>query len=229
MKKILQLTYLIIILIAFNINTFGQQFGIKASGGLSKLNYISVTIIGTPPSIPFVPSGQAGVYYHLPIGHTSSLGTELLFSQIEGKVKGEKDFINPDETLVGHETHVTNNHISCLSLPVYYGLTINHLTFNAGLQFSYLLAKKEVHKSYGTSEGSPFHYETSMKMPYIDDFDFGTRAGIVYHLTDKLSVEGMYYYGLKNIYNRNISNSKLKIQQMTVGVRYVLWNNTKNQ
>lgn len=52
---------------------------------------------------------------------------------------------------------------------------------------------------------------------------------MVYQLNDKLAVEASYYYGLNNILKGGSPDWKLKVQQVTVGVRYALWSNSKTQ
>lgn len=176
---------------------------------------------------PFVPSGQAGFYYNLVLCNKSSLGAELLFSQIEGKNKMEMDLHDFEGNKVGHASDIYLSHISYLSLPVYYGFNIKKLTINGGFQVSYALASSGRDKNDATIiELHEEHYSTNNKIDdiHIEKFDFGPRAGIIYHLTDKLSVEGMYYYGLNNIQKGKLRLWELKVQQMTFGIRYVLWN-----
>ncbi|MGE5412442.1 MAG: hypothetical protein ACM3MI_15895, partial [Clostridiales bacterium] len=59
----------------------------------------------------------------------------------------------------------------------------------------------------------------------------GPRAGIIYQLSHQLAVEANYYYGLNDLRKRELygNNSELKVQQMTVGVRYALWSNKFNK
>jgi opacity protein-like surface antigen len=210
------------IAVAFNLYTFGQQqFGVKISGGVSK-----ITNTWESPNATFtmlwVPSGQAGVYYNLSLNKKSSLGAELLFSQIEGKRKIEMDLIDIDRNHVGHATTIDLSHISYLSLPVYYGYTINRLTILGGAQLSYAMNSSGSSKSNAIVDGENFHSEEKSNDLNITKYEFGPRAGIVYHLTDKLAIEGIYYYGINNIQKGEPVMWKLKVQQMTLGIRYSL-------
>lgn len=140
MQNFLKLTFILTVFTFPHLNTFGQnQFGVKASGGLSKITN-SDEFVNITHSTPFVPSGQFGFFYSHPLHEKSSLGAELLFSQIEGK-----DIIDFDlDDLGENTTHVTNvtfRHISYLSLPVYYGFNSKKLTINVGFQISRALIK----------------------------------------------------------------------------------------
>ena len=229
MKNFLKLTFIFSIVFTFNLHTFGQQqFGIKVSGGLSKITD-SMESSNLTITTPFVFSGQGGFYYNLTLGKKSSLGAELIFSQIEGKEKWEIDFIDIDGNKVGHGTDFTFRHISYLSLPVYYGFKIKRLTINGGFQISYALASSGRQKNDEINEvhNETYSYDRKTDNIHIEKIDFGPRAGIVYDLTQKLAVEGTYYYGLNNIQKGNPQLWKLKVQQITFGILYALWNKTK--
>lgn len=72
-------------------------------------------------------------------------------------------------------------------------------------------------------------YDRKVDRINIANFDLGPKAGIIYHFTNKLAVEGTYYYGIGNVDSRVPKVEKLKVQQITVGLRYVLWINSKIQ
>lgn len=243
MRKIHQLTYLTIILIAFNINTFGQQFGVKASGGISRIygelgidNFNSFPNPTSPSSSSFSPSFQTGLYYQLPTGKYTSLGAELLFSQIQGEqtVTWEQYFNNE---IVAYGTFITHENISYLSLPVYFGLTFKRLTINGGFQVSYALSSsgsfktKAIQKPIEDDTPRPLfgNWSRDINNLPIKEVDFGPRIGGLFRLTNRLSMEGMFYYGLRNINQLKSSEEALKIQQMTVGMRYALWSRLKTQ
>ncbi|HEY3371570.1 MAG TPA: porin family protein [Prolixibacteraceae bacterium] len=227
MKNLLHLTFILSIVIVFGLNTFGQQqFGIKVSGGLSQItNSMKSSNYNITPS--FVPSGLGGLYCNLSLGKNISFGTELIFSQIEGKEELVVERIMMEGNNLGHFTGITYRHISYLSLPVYFGYTIKRLTINGGFQISYALAssgrKKENLTFYGFPRDETNSSNVKIDDIYIKKFDFGPRAGIVYHLTDRLAVEGTYYYGIHNIQNEDPEYGEWKVQQMTLGIRYSLW------
>lgn len=213
---------------ADNLTSFAnQQFGIKASGGLSKITN-SIKLLNVTPTTPFVPSGQIGLFYSCPLNKKSSLGAEFLFSQIEGKDILKMNLTDINRNKVGFSSDVLYRHISYLSIPVYYGYTFKWLTIHGGLQVSYALASSGREKSdILLNEAEEYRESTNLKVNDINitKFDFGPRAGMIYQLNSKLAVEGTYYYGLTNILKGGSPVWKLKVQQMTVGVRYSLWSN----
>src|SRR5688572_30494245 len=124
---------LIIIFLIFHSSFAQNAFGIKASGGFSK-------IIARPAasqediniSYHFVPSGQAGLFYEFGFGKSSLFGIDLLFTQtgskeiIEYSVPARRGFVASTSTLT------QNIQISYLSLPLYYGLKINKVSLTLG-------------------------------------------------------------------------------------------------
>lgn len=222
MKLFLQLSYVMAIVVTFNLSTFGQrQFGVKINGGVSK-----ITESRENPNIsfvtPFVPSGQAGLYYNLLISKNTALGAELLFSQIEGKEISELRLIDVEGNNVGFATTHTYRHISYLILPVYFGFNLQKLTIHAGFQLSYNIAGSDKYKTDATVNGERFKSESTSENNPFSKYEFGPRTGIYYHLTDRLAVEGIYYFGISNIEKGVPMINELKVQQMTVGVRYAL-------
>lgn len=226
MCHILKLTFFLCVVVSFSFNTFGQhQLGVKVSGGLSEIirsGESSEVSLNTS----FVPSGQGGVYYNLSLGEKASVGAELLFSQIEGKEEMEMDFHDAQGNDAGHSSTLTLLHISYLSMPVYVGFNFNKLTVHGGFQVSYALAGSGREKStviLKELQEESYSYDRKIEDLNYTTGDFGPKAGIFYQLTDKLSIEGTYYYGLTNI-QKGLSSMEMKIQQMTVGIRYGLWN-----
>ena len=225
-KNLLKLSLVLSILFAFNLTVSGQQFGIKASGGISRITN-SMDISNSTLSIPFVPSGQGGFFYNVQLGSKSLLGAELLLSQIEAKEKLEMDLYTLNEfgnrNYLGYRKDNSYRHISYLSLPVYYGFKINRLVINAGFQISYSISSSGREKVQGVIEGENFKIDIKTNDINIKRFDYGPKAGIIYNLTDKLAFEGTYYYGLNNIQKGDQILWKLKVQQATLGIRYTLW------
>lgn len=222
---ILKLPLILLILTFIDLTSLGQQqFGIKVSGGLSRITN-SLDLSNANLTIPFVPSGQAGLFYSFQLGKKSSLGAELLFSQIEGKEKLEMDYNYSgwDGSESGHGENIGYRYISYLSFPVYYGLKINKLTINAGFQISCTLSSSGREKSYAILNGIKYSSDNKTDNINIKRFDYGPKAVIIYNLTDKLAFEGTYYYGFNNIQKGNPILWKLKVQQATLGIRYTLW------
>ena len=221
----------LVIFIGFNSMAFGQsQLGIKVSGGISRI-YGTLKYQNHPPSTvmssSFSPSYQAGMYYNLPIGKKQAIGAELLYSHVEGGQTNKWDYMD-----MNRGSDYTYERISYLNLPVYYGITFKKLTLNAGIQISYTLSSSGHYESSWEARELDEHfayipmkfnlYHELNDLP-IKNFDFGPRAGVMYRLTNKLSIEGMFYHGIQNINQMKSSAEELKIQQMTVGIRYALW------
>ncbi len=175
---------------------------------------------------PFVPSGQVGFFYNFQFGKFSSFGTELLFSQIEGKDILEDDLYTLDGTgtrnYIGHRKDDLYRHISYISLPIYYGFKFSRLMINAGFQISYSISSSGREKDHAVFEGENFSSDIKTNDINIKPFDYGPRSGIIYNLTSKLAIEGTWYYGLNNIQKGDPSFWKLKVQQATLGIRYIL-------
>lgn len=238
MQTLLKLSFIPILIIALNINALGQKFGVTARGGISRIygqlesqNYPQPTM-----TTSFSPSFQAGIYYSLPTGKRSSIGAEILYSTVQGEQTFEWDYKNTYLEYSG--SHITSEHISWLSLPLYYGVTFKRITFNAGIQVSYALSssgRSELdYVQIITAENEdPFKRSGGAHRELdeldIKSFDFGPRVGGLIRITDRLSLEGMFYYGLNNINQLKSSEEALKIQQMTVGVRYALWSNADSK
>ena len=225
-RNLLKLLFILSIIFTFNLTALGQhQFGIKASGGISRITN-SMDISGATLTTPFVSSGQAGLFYSFQLGKKSSLGAELLFSQIEGKEKTETDLKEINEfgesKLVGHSIYIYYSHISYLSLPVYYSFKTNKLAIIAGFQISYALSSNGHDKTIALINGQEETADNKYDDIHIKNFDFGPKAGIIYNLTEKLALEGTYYYGLNNIQKGNPILWQLKVQQATLGLRYTL-------
>ena len=200
------------------------QFGIKANFGFSKIN--SRNDIEINQKYFFNPSVQGGLYFNYPISNKSSLGTELFFTQIEGKETANSEINEPDGSPTGRYISVTRyKHISYIGLPIYYVYKIKKLTFNVGLQANILLSNSAEDTYQGDAYGNGRIYTDKVQYElFIDKYDFGARCGIVYDLNKKFAVEGNYYQGINNILKKVPSLYwKWNIQQMTIGLRYKLF------
>lgn len=218
-----------LIIMTIYLTSLGQQsIGFKASGGLSRFsdnNYNST--FGTQKTY-FLPSGQAGLFYNLPIRTNELFGLELLFTQIEGKNQ-RTDTIG-SYTTNGNTTPwisktTFSRHISYLSLPIHYGIKIKKFTISVGLQVSLVLMSSgqvisQNNFDYATQTPGTFTSSYTTNKLYIKDGAFGQMASIVYNLNSKFSIEGNYYYGQSNIYRKPDMGTTWKFQQMTIGLRY---------
>ncbi len=224
-RKLLIFFFILPTLFFFSNEVQGQsKFGIKASGGLSRI-INSMKSENAALNTQFAPSGQAGLFFTFQFEKKSMLSAEFLLSQIEGKeileTKNDENiwFQQLDN---GYFKNMNYRHITYLSLPIYYGLRFNRLTINAGFQGSYTFSSSGRSKSEATLNGTTYTSDEKMDNINIKKIDLGPRAGIIYQFIEKLAIEGTYYYGFNNIQKGDAPIWKLKVQQITFGIRYTL-------
>ncbi len=222
-----KMTRLLIIftLITLHLTALGQKdFGLKANFSLC---YFSAKFFPTEFPQPmqtffFMPSGQAGLFYNLHFSRQSVFGADLLFNQIEGK----QHYESPALDNLGNPTgqYITSDmlrHISYLSIPIYYSYNYKRISINGGFQTSFALASSGYVKIQGPDgTGGTIVYDLKRDKLEIKDCDFGAKAGFSFALTNKIAIQGSYYYGLLNIYKYYPDEFKYKIQQLTIGVQY---------
>ncbi|MBA3901402.1 MAG: PorT family protein [Bacteroidetes bacterium] len=213
----------LLILLSLSVDVFGQQdMGVKLNIGLSRV----VTNLDFPDlalkKVQFAPSGHAGLYYSKKIKEKTSFGAELLFVQIEGKEHIEFPTTDNQGNFTG--VLVINKyykHLSYLALPVYYGININKISVNAGLQFMLLLTSNGREKGETNYNGEVKRWDNNYGKLNIDHYDFGPRAGIIYKMTERLDIDANYYHGINNIINNTLqSYYRWRNQQLTIGMRY---------
>jgi opacity protein-like surface antigen len=204
---------------------FGQHnIGIKVNGGLSYLDTKQGASDVTTDKIYFMPSGQGGLFYNFHLHEKFLIGAELLFTQIEGK----EYFEIPHTDNVGNPlpTGIVNSyniwrHISYFGIPIYFGLDVRKLNINLGFQSNFRLASSGFEKVHAPDvAGEDMSEDYKVKNINIDDYDYGVRIGLLFKLTDKFSMETNYYNGINDIKKKYMGNSKWKVLQMTVGLRY---------
>lgn len=197
-----------------------QEAGFKVNGGLSKL-IVDRDIVNTNSEYYFALSGQAGFFYNLHPGKRSVIGTELLFSQIEGREEMEIVYAgNVSNAPAAYGTSNIDYHISYIAVPVYFGFKMDALTLNIGVQASYALASLGQIRGRAPTNGTTVSFEQSSELG-INRFDYGARAGLMFNLSRLFDVEATYYYGANNLSPAfNIGHWNWKIQQLTLGLRY---------
>lgn len=219
MKRLVSL----LIVWASCLTMFGQHdFGIKLNGGLSKISgYRNNT--NAISKYGFAPSGQGGLFYDLNFGKRSLIGVELLFSQIGGKEERKIiDLDNFGNQIGVYSTSNLDYHISYFTIPIYYGVKINRLTINFGVQTSFTLASRGHVIGEASYSGGVLKFEDEGKLN-ITNFDFGLRAGLMYKLTKRIAAEATYYHGISNIMGPTApADWNWKVQQITIGLRYKL-------
>lgn len=216
-----------IMLLIIHLPVFGQhQLGLKANAGLSKISN-SVDPGSLIYNNHFQFSASGGLFYNFQFGNKSILGADLLFSQIEGMEKFSIYINNGNDAISSFDK--IYKHISYLNLPIYYGLKVKKFIVNVGFQASLVLASGACEIGETSLNGNITTWDKKDDELNIDNYDFGPRAGIIYNITDKLSIEGTYYYGLNDIADNDGPNWGWKIQQAVVGLRYAFLASKKNE
>ncbi|MBA3664568.1 MAG: PorT family protein [Bacteroidetes bacterium] len=226
-----------IALLIYSSSSFSQQdFGIKVNGGVSQIT-AKINSSGdiVTQKFYFLPSFQAGFLYHLHLGKKSLLGTEILFMQIEGKEHMQTQDIDSYGNPTGFITTTDiSRHISYLSIPIYYGYKIKKFSINFGFQVGIPIKSSARYKTEYVYNGDKIISDDNYNSLPIDNYDFGTKSGLMYNLSKKFTIETTYYYGLNNIYKSNQIFSAnilpiftMKIQQFTFGIIYKFYSREK--
>ena len=196
----------------------------KLNGGLS---YLYTYFESNPPQnetqkFYVMPSGQAGLFYNSLIKDKFLFGTEVLIFQIEGKDYLKLPLVDQNGPTGEYSEDWTYRHISYLGVPVYFGYSFKKLNVNLGLQANFVLLSSGREIGHATYQGQYYEWDNKGKKLGINFLEYGTRGGLLYKLSDKLSIETNYYYGLTNL----LKDSSIKkywtwrVQQWTVGLRY---------
>jgi len=215
MKNIILITALLLL---ESIALAQANYGIRFNLGCSKIS-LENERFELNSETHFAPSGQVGIFYLIPIKGISTIGLEMVISQIDGKEISHPLFTGPNKTYSSYSNIETYTHITYLCLPIYYEINLNSLSLNAGMQVAYCLLSKEKVKGTVIIEGDEDSWEKTTSNIGIDRFDAGFRLGLAYKISSKISIEGEYYYGINNINSSN-SSYKSKIQQISTGIRY---------
>ncbi len=211
-------------LLLINIAVFGQhKLGLKVDGGISKINTEFHEVFREADS-KYSPSWDFGMFYSYQFREKSTLNTELIISQINGKDEFENEFLFGSDLSNAQlaETKIKRN-ITYMCLPLYYGFKFEKLSINLGVQVSLAMRSGGEEKSHLYDEKNNLIYVATQKFNElnIDKYNFGIRAGIMYDISSKFSIDLSYYYGVNNIHDNE--DSEWKAYQATVGLRYTLF------
>jgi hypothetical protein len=223
-----------LLLIMLTIYSYGQQsIGIVIDGGLSKISSNDYNPLFSTQKTYFVPSGQAGLFYSLPIRTHEIFIAEILFSQIEGKTKGTDTTgtygAGNGTTTPILQTQTITKHISYLNIPLYYGVKLGKFSIHIGFQTSLTLARSGkviTQSNFDPTTFSLGNYTTTYTTHklFVKDGAFSQVGKLIYNITPKIAVEGNYCYNLNNLYrNSHAFNGYQPIwqfQQITIGIRY---------
>lgn len=200
-----------------------SEFGLSFSGGLSKItNNMDKIWTFETLKVLLQPSASGGIYYTHNFKTNGVFRTEFLLNQINGKEK-YIDSLNGPTGSEGYTKGTLVKHFSYLSLPFYYGMKLQKISFGLGIQPSILIASR------GKDKGSIFYhgnlnstYNRPTKGFAGKHIDFGLKADLSYEISDKISVTSNYYYGMVNLLEANVPSWRWKSRQISLGLRYKL-------
>lgn len=212
--------------LAFQFSVSAQsRFGIKAGVGISRIAQSMENFDATFDN-PLKLSVLGGFFYHYPLSAKSSIGAELLISQLNGTEKNEHILysLNDDGTrnYRGSQKDIVARYLSGIAVPLTYRFNVGKIGFYGGMQFIYIfrtLGKETIHAVVDGQEYNDRSRTTDINM---ERFNYGPCAGITFRLSNRLALEGTYYYGLNNLQKGDPVLEKLKTQQATLGVQYFL-------
>jgi len=209
-------------MLAIHFSVFGQHVcGLKASGGLSKISTTADTNL-TINKDCFAFSGAGGLYYNMRLKKSHLFGAELLFVLIRGKERSEVYESGQAGNLSGHYSiNDTWRNVSYFGIPIYYGFKYKKLNINLGFQTLFTMKSKSRSKGLNGQNSVSVPYESRINMPDIATYNYGPRAGAMYYISKKISVEAIFYYGINTIYSA--VNDKWRARQITIGIRYQLF------
>jgi hypothetical protein len=138
--------------------------------------------------------------------------------KIESKDYNETTLTDAFGNSIGYAKGNIRQHISYLSVPLYYGFTLKNFNINLGIQTGYAITSSGGGEANGQVNGDPVHYDIKYNRLPISTVDFGPRAGIFFKIRKLLSLEANYYYGITNIY-KDRALLTWKVQQMTCRIK----------
>ena len=208
-----------------------SRIELKAAYGVSKISNTYAKLVNSI-KIKTAPSWSGGIVFKTCLKNKSIFGTELLFSQIKGKEKLEFQSTDFNGTLNSDIKSVAYKQIYYLSLPIFYEYSFTpKIAANVGFQTSIALAA--LWKENGSIDyynGDVIEWEYHYQAMNIKRWDIGLRAGVSYQITENLSIEGLFYYGINNINGSSLQKDfRWSIRQATLGVRYSIVKNEKEK
>ena len=195
-------------------------FGVKANGGLS---YITTVMSGQNQKFYFRPSGQSGLFYSFHFKNRFYIGAEVLFVPIYGKEYFIVKYTDNNGNYTGkYVEDIIYRYIYNLGIPIYFGSSYKKFNINLGLRTHFVLASggREIGKTF--YNGQLYTWNNRADKLGINNRDYGVSIGLLYKLSDQISIETNYYYGLTNLLkDRSLTkNWTWRVQQVTLGLRY---------
>jgi len=171
------------------------------------------------------PSGSAGLFFQTKLKTRGLFGIEINVAQLEGRWSSDELIRDGAGNTIGTSSTSGQQHITYISLPIYSGITIKSCTVYGGLQVGLAASGKRANNTINTINGNETTSEQLGNLSIILP-DAGARIGVIWRLSNKISLEGKYYQGLINIFDQTttLSNHVWITQQVTVGARFAIRN-----
>ena len=220
--KIKTITLLSCLFISTIVKSQNSNFGFTANIGFSQVTS-NLPISGN--EVKFAFSGNFGMFYELSVSDKSSIGTELLWVQIEGKEESSRSLyvitgINEYE-IIGTKSDISRIHSSYIGVPVYFKYEIGKFGIKPGFQIMVFLFANSSTKNWGEVNGEPFSNESKTKNIKFDKIDYGPKLGIDYQLNERFILRSDFYYGIPDITSDEFPWER-RNRQFTVGISYCL-------
>jgi hypothetical protein len=198
-----------------------SDFGISINGGLSYMR-TDMNSGGTKQTFYVMPSYHAGFYWNTYYWEKSFIGMSGYLVEIQGREHStteQLDFYgNPNGQF---NTSDTRRRISYWSMLFNYGHDFKKFNLSLGIQFNVMYKMYAHDRTEISYNGGIIINEYKSDALPIDSYDYALRAGLIYNLTTKFSIEATYFHGLRDICI--IDNWTWTVQQVTVGLRYNLF------
>lgn len=212
------LIFFVILLSYFN--SYGQKsMGIKLNGGVSRVfitekngksfnhsNYSQLTYNG-------------GVYFSRILSPRLKLGTEIIFSRINGK--DNFNYLIPADSINSNKRDYSNTvwrKYSYLGFPIYIGYFYKKINLILGLQTNFKLGgyEQEIGRIYVNGGASSWNRKYST-LNGTNLIDLGIRSGLIFDVTKRIGIESNFYFSLNNINKGdNTSNWRKKNGSFTM-------------
>ena len=171
------------------------------------------------------PSGLAGLFFLTKLKTRGLLGVEVNISQVEGRWSSDEPILDGAGNTIGTSSTSGQQHITYVSLPIYTGITIKSWSVYGGLQVGLAASGKRANNTIDVINGSETTSEQLGNLSIILP-DAGVRAGVIWRVSNKISLEAKYYQGLLNIFDKENTKSNYSwfTQQLTIGARFAIRN-----
>lgn len=201
------------------------SIGVKANAGASMIRYNFGSGALFTLTNKFQVAYNGGIFFNNILNDNESFCFEVLFVQMNGLFNLYESATDSLGNPNGSFNQDEYTHLSYLSIPLYYRYRISDFSIALGLQVSYLLMSNEKNTISIIQTGYP-NFDTTYvsKNLSISKFDYGPKLMLFYQLSNKLSLNLDYYYGIQNLLlNTSATGFSIRNQQLSFGLAYKLY------